>query len=68
MCGNSRQKRISISIIIIGLVECRPSEGPVCHSEAEMVVKMCVTLQDIVTDEIMSDYLRITQTFFYQTL
>lgn len=40
----------------------------VCHSEAEMVVKVCVTLQDIINDEIMSDYLRITQTFLYQSL
>lgn len=38
------------------------------HSGAEMVLKVCVTLQAVNTDEIMSDYLRITQTFLYQTL
>lgn len=34
----------------------------------EMVVRVYVTLEDIITDEIMSDYLRITQMFLYQTL
>lgn len=40
----------------------------VCQDEAEMVGRLRVTLQDIMTDEITPDYSRITQMFLFQTL